>query len=440
MPLPARCCWLPFVVALACALGGACHDDLGVFDYGYACSSDAQCAAGWTCDLASSVCVEPGGGVDDAVEDVVEDVVAVADAAGMADVVQVADVADVHQVADFADVLQAEDVLDVGPELPAPDVPDAAAQEDVIEDIAGLPDVEDITQLVDVMVDVAPEVDAGPDPPLGDHIPIPAGSFFMGCNSVVQSCSDGLCDMCPQHEVVLAAYAIDRLEVSNAEFVAFMNTSATDNLCDGKKCFEPGPVNEDVAGPYGGPWAPVAGLEEHPARRVTWYGASSYCASTGGALCTEAQWERAARGGCDTVADGPCADEMPPYPWGTDEPTCELAVMDDNELEECGADGPLARGTRPDGASPYGVLDMAGNVFEWVGDWHESGYPDDTQTDPTGPESGKDRVIRGGSFQSNGEHLGAAWRADRTVEPGNIPAGYEDVGFRCCRGGEGGGE
>jgi len=144
--------------------------------------------------------------------------------------------------------------------------------------------------------------------------------------------------------------------------------------------------------------------------QVSWNDAKSYCEWKGGGLPTEAQWEKVARG-----IDGRM------YPWGNQKPTCDLANFND-----CGGKTKEV-GSLAQGASPYGALDMAGNVDEWVQDWYSEGYyANSPRDDPTGPETGKKRILRGGSWRSSSGTLRGSSRLETYPSYWH---GY--IGFRC---------
>ena len=163
------------------------------------------------------------------------------------------------------------------------------------------------------------------------------------------------------------------------------------------------------------------GRGEHPVVWVTWQDAQEFCAwvsqISGQAvrLPTEAEWEKAARGSDERL-----------YPWGNQEPNPQLCNYNTNGSTPVGK-------YSPQGDSPYGCVDMAGNVWEWVADWYdEHYYAHSPSRNPSGPESGKYRVLRGGSwlvYEYRLEYLlGASARGRR------VPDDWDNlIGFRCSR-------
>jgi hypothetical protein len=150
------------------------------------------------------------------------------------------------------------------------------------------------------------------------------------------------------------------------------------------------------------------GQESHPVVSVTWEDARAYAEWLGGGLPSEAQWEFAARGARGRK-----------YPWGEEEPTCARANFND-----CGW-RLKAVGRHPEGATPTGVEDLAGNVWEWCADWYADRYPPADQPDPRGPTSGWVHVLRGGSFVHGPGYLRSAYRG--YYLPGFVG---HDIGFR----------
>jgi len=214
---------------------------------------------------------------------------------------------------------------------------------------------------------------------------VPAGSFMMGSE-------DGNSDEKPVHEVYLDAYWIDRTEVTNAMFERFVEATGHDA--------RPG-------------WRITAsGKADHPVRYVNWFDADAYCRWAGRSLPTEAQWEKAARG-----TDGR------KYPWGNQEPDESRCNFELNE------DGTTPVGKySPKGDSPYGVADMAGNVWEWVADWYDEGYYRSAPGEnPPGPGSGTGRVLRGGSW---GNVAGSVRSSFRGSDLPDVRSGSN--GFRCA--------
>jgi formylglycine-generating enzyme required for sulfatase activity len=219
------------------------------------------------------------------------------------------------------------------------------------------------------------------------RVPIARTSFLMGCDDEVEyDCSD---DATPAHLVTVSAFSIDRTEVTRLDY----GRCIEDGICDQPGDFD---LSEEPA-------APVS--------RVEWEDAVVYCAWAGGRLPTEAEWELAARG-----------RESSPYPWGADEPDCDLA-----RYAACG-DGPTSVDAPAGDESALGVHGLAGNVAEWVADWYAwDYYQDSPPADPTGPTLGFDRVIRGGSFDDDASDL-RAW-SRWSDEPDERDS---DTGFRCA--------
>jgi formylglycine-generating enzyme required for sulfatase activity len=224
---------------------------------------------------------------------------------------------------------------------------------------------------------------------------VTAGEFLMGSDN-----SDALAvdNEKPQHRVYLDAFWIDRTEVTNGMYKRCVSD---------RKCSAPPSSVYGLRGAYYG----NSIYENYPVVNVSWNDANAYCGWAGRKLPSEAQWEKAARG-----PDGRL------YPWGNTFPTGSLLNYNFNE----GFLMPV--GSYLGGESPYGALDMAGNVFEWVGDYYSSGtYSSSPASNPTGPTSGTNRVLRGGSWNFNSKYVRAAFR--HWYNP--LSAGY-DVGFRCA--------
>ena len=238
---------------------------------------------------------------------------------------------------------------------------------------------------------------------------VPAGIFYMGCNGSL----DAACKQTeqPQHAVELDAYRVDLFEATVADW----------GLCvKSGKCDVP-------AGTYAHCSWGSAKLADHPINCVNWYQAAGFCAWAGGRLPTEAEWEKAARGGCELYGDD-CAKKMPTWPWGEAAPDCTRAVFDDDKGAGCGTGGTSPVGSKPAGKSPYGLFDVAGNAMEWIGDRYDPWYYNDTPAkNPPGPSIGSQRGRRGGALNGKAAHLRAARR------DGDGPAHAHELaaGFRC---------
>jgi formylglycine-generating enzyme required for sulfatase activity len=239
---------------------------------------------------------------------------------------------------------------------------------------------------------------------------VPAGKFLMGSNDdhVLQATEwcgcgkDQFVDELYMHEVYVSAFYIDKYEVTNRQFLAFAD--AAGYVTDAEKKYE--------ANTWRTAFTP--GKEDHPVVWMTWNDASAYCQWAGKRLPTEAEWEKAARG-----------DDARLWPWGNEWDNTRLNMKQ-------GMRGTTTKvGSFPGGASPYGAMDMGGNTWEWVNDWHSFTYYQngvDRDQDPKGPEGGEDRVLRGGAF-NNGMHDVRCANRHRGGQMGYAP----DHGFRCAK-------
>lgn len=239
---------------------------------------------------------------------------------------------------------------------------------------------------------------------------IPAGKFFRGALEYDEQSNP---DEFPLREIDLDAYWIDQTEVTNAMFADFLTANGVDTA-GGKPWYEVDSPDAliSVQGPK---WVVEPGYENHPVVEVTWEAAKAYCEWVGRRLPTEAEWEKAARG-----AEGQI------YPWGDNAPNCGLVnFWDGNKV--C-ADGSAPVGSFPAGVSPYGALDMSGNVWEWTADWYDENYYQASPIEnPMGPASGSSKVFRGGAWESGPRNLRAS---DRNNDQTN--ASRYRLGFRCA--------
>ena len=239
---------------------------------------------------------------------------------------------------------------------------------------------------------------------------VPAGILTMGGMDVYRES-----DEVPVHEVKLNAFWIDQVEVTNGMY----------NLCvQAGSCRTPVKVNSDNRLEYFG----NPEFQDYPVVNVAWYDANAYCLWAGRSLPTEAQWEYAARG-----------TDKRNFPWGDEPPN----QYNSNSINLVGDTSRV--GSYPEGASPFGALDMAGNVWEWVADRYRPDYyaksPSENPMGPSEEEVFSDlRVMRGGSFQEDWTILRLANRAflagpSSTAQPTD-EAYYgktsSKVGFRCA--------
>ncbi len=214
---------------------------------------------------------------------------------------------------------------------------------------------------------------------------VPAGWFIMGEN-------DGRRSNQPQRRVYLDAFIIHVTEITQDDFTSFVNAT--------------GYQAQD--------WDAIdlEGKGDLPMVNTLWKDADAYCRWLGKRLPTEAEWEKAARG-----------EDGRRYPWGNDWDRKKANTV------ENGAGAVLPAGSFPAGASPYGVLDMAGNAAEWVSDYYDPDYysygPD---LNPSGPKKVLDHVLRGGSYDSSAAQATTFFRDSSHSARPNPRAG-----FRCAR-------
>jgi len=237
---------------------------------------------------------------------------------------------------------------------------------------------------------------------MGSTIPAIATAQVM-CRSepLGKACNATLfADEMVSHDVQLTDFWIHRTEVSVRAY---------------RRCIEAG-VCRGPTHEAGRRW--TARLD-HPMTLISWYEAKQYCAWVGGRLPTEAEWERAARGWNDRI-----------FPWGDvfNPRIANHGRFSTQPLDDTDGHYELAPvGHYRAGRTPEGVYDLAGNVEEWVADWYAPGYPEADAVDPTGPEAGDLRVVRGGSFKD-----GRPWL--RTTARGKaLPSARRTHrGFRCA--------
>jgi formylglycine-generating enzyme required for sulfatase activity len=238
---------------------------------------------------------------------------------------------------------------------------------------------------------------AGADPgPLGlDWVDVPAGDVQLG-NDPQPFTGEVFPAEMPRHLVEVEPFELTRTPVTNAQYAAFIGAGG-----------EPPPHWDEPE--------PPPGLGSHPVTHVDWNDARAFCTWAGGRLPTEVEWERAARG-----------DDMRTYPWGAKAPAPELLAVGLGLKH--GSTAPVD--AHPRGASPYGLLEMAGNVWEWVSSAFRP-YPylaDDGREDQDG---GEPRVLRGGSYASPDPSYARCASRSRS----HICRRQAHIGFRVARGG-----
>lgn len=252
--------------------------------------------------------------------------------------------------------------------------------------------------------DGAKDLGAGPPPRWRntkdgmEYVLVPEGPFEMGARPEDESC---IPQETPHHEVFLSAYYMAVHPVTNEQYAMFLKATGL-----------PPPRGQDWWNQWiGGVFA--SGMANHPVVFVTWYDALRYCEWAECALPTEAQWEKAARGAGSAS-----------FPWAKRRSDHENLLNFNSNVGRT-----TEVGRYPDGVSPYGCLDMAGNVWEWCSDWfHPSAYHRSSGRDPAGPRSGTGRrVDRGGGWQMDLRRCRAAYRSGWPPGSPNCDLGFRTV-------------
>jgi formylglycine-generating enzyme required for sulfatase activity len=238
---------------------------------------------------------------------------------------------------------------------------------------------------------------------------VPAGEFLMGSSNADM---EAIYREKPQHTVYLDAFWIDKYEVTNAQYK---------KCVDVRKCTKPSNERSFTRITYYGD----PNYDNYPVINVWWNDARTFCEWIGKRLPTEAEWEKAARG-----TDGRI------YPWGSIwdgtklnycDRNCQFDWKDKNSNDGYVDTAPV--GSYSNNISPYGAMDMAGNVEEWTADWFDdyfySNYP---SRNPSGPTLGQYRVLRGGSWQDDATKVRVAFRIGAIQDYWGV-----DVGFRCAQ-------
>ena len=266
-------------------------------------------------------------------------------------------------------------------------------------------------------------------PSLENMVYIPEGDFLMGSPE-----GEGAYDEHPRHKVYLNAYYIDKYEVTNAQFEEFVE--ATGYVTYAERKGEGWVFWPDTRGPLrlwrwrdanwqhpntrqdpstkqyivGEPPPPI-----HPVVQVSWNDAQSYCKWAGKRLPTEAEWEKAAKG-----------PDCRKWPWGD---VFDANINGETTHANIAGSGIMPFGSFATGVSPYGAYNMGGNVREWVTDWYSPDYYTHSPVkNPKGPDDGRFRVLRGGSWREIKSYQ--VLSSSRYYKPPDYSSNF--IGFRCA--------
>ena len=238
----------------------------------------------------------------------------------------------------------------------------------------------------------------------GGWVRIAGGAFVMGTDN-------GPGDERPAHTVTVKPFLIDRLPVTNAQFAAFLDARGVVDA-QGRRYFDWDDGDARIH-ERDGRFTADPGQEDHPVVEPSWRGALAYCRWRGARLPSEAEWERTARGTSGRT-----------YPWGEVPPDRSRAQFGAGWVETA----PVT--AHPAGATPEGVLDLAGNVHEWTSSLYMP-YPYRAEDGREDAEAPGERVTRGGAADTGAETLAATWRGEGVSR--GPRAGHHNIGFRCAR-------
>ena len=233
-----------------------------------------------------------------------------------------------------------------------------------------------------------------------DMVLVPAGYFVMGADSAV-------IDAAPRHRVWVDSFWIDRHEVTNAQYKEFIDATGY-----------PPPALDEKKYPWAKPFNWVnniypEGAGDKPVVLISWDDAAAYAAWRGCRLPTEAEWEKAARG-----IDGRI------YPWGNQWDSTRVWCRLNSFY------GPKGKADKIADVSPYGVINMAGNVAEWCFDFYDKDYyKNSPERNPFGPDAGSRKVVRGGSWQNADKNKFTVFYRDAQFSSTKTAA----IGFRCVK-------
>lgn len=234
---------------------------------------------------------------------------------------------------------------------------------------------------------------------------IPAGEFIMGTD--VQGANP---NQNPAHAVYLDAFYIDKYEITNSQFADFISAGGYSNrkfwTREGWRFIK----NNQIETPLYFGQNKISTEPNQPVIGVSWHEANAYAKWAGKRLPTEAEWEKAARGTDQRL-----------YPWGSKMDFLRLNYFPHGTKL-------FAVGSYPSGASAYGIMDMAGSVWEWTADWYSASYyKQSPETNPKGPANGEYRVLRGGAWDSIRAQLQCTYRHYEKVSRPSYT-----LGFRCA--------